>query len=88
MARKVAGTWEWGKGHKQDDLMVDTKSQRHGNRMLGGQDHTSIPIDFDITKLMPLPWVCPRCGNAHLMYVFACNRCGYKTPIGDENWRR
>ena len=88
MARKVGGTWEWGKGHTQDDLMVDTKSQRHGNRMLGGQDHTSIPIDFDMTKIMPLPWVCPRCGNAHLMYVFACNRCGFKTPIGDENWRR
>ena len=79
--------WKWNAGKKLDDLMIDTYSSRHGRHISHGQDHTHIPLDVDLTKIMPLPWICPKCGNGHLMYVFNCNRCGYPTPLGDENWR-
>lgn len=80
--------WQWASGHKLEDLIIDPRSDKHGNRPIGqGQDHTSIPIDQDLTNIMPLPWICPKCGNGHLMYVFNCNRCGCSSPIGDENWR-
>lgn len=85
--RKVGGSFKWPSAKKLDDLMVDTTSTKHGARHLGKQNHLDIPKDADLTKIMPLPWICPKCGNGHLMYVFNCNRCGHITPLGEENWR-
>ena len=85
-ARKVA-PWKWNHGHNLEDLMTDTTSTRHGNIITGKQSLLDIPKDEDLRKRMPLPWMCPKCGNGHLMYVLKCNRCGYPTPLGDENWR-
>ena len=85
--REVA-PWAWASGHKLAESSIEPMSTRHGRRPMGGQDLTTVPIDFDVTKIMPLPWVCPKCGNAHLMYVMKCNRCGKPTPLGEENWRK
>lgn len=85
--RKVGGPWKWNKGHKQEDHMVEQSSTKHGSRIHGKQNHLDVPITEDLTKLMPLPWICPKCQNGHLMYVFNCNRCGTKSPMGEENWR-
>jgi ribosomal protein S27AE len=85
--RKVDAGFRWPKAKQLDDLMVDTHSTKHGARHLGTQNIMDVPKDVDVTKIMPLPWICPKCGNGHLMYVFNCNRCGLPTPLGEENWR-
>lgn len=85
--REVA-PWAWGSGHKQAESSIETISTKHGSRPMGGQDMTTVPIDEDLTKMMPLPWVCPKCGDPHLMYTLRCMRCGAPTPIGETNWRR
>lgn len=56
-------------------------------RAPGRQNLTDLPTNYDIRRLMPLPWPCRRCGEAHLMYTFRCVRCGFPTPLAAVNWR-
>ena len=85
--REIA-PWAWASGKKLESSNIETISTKHGRRPMGGQDLTTVPIDIDITQMMPLPWICPKCGDAHLMYTMSCKRCGRPTPLGEENWRR
>ena len=80
--------WAWASGKRLAESSIETKSTKHGRKPLGGQDMTSVSIDEDLTKLMPLPWVCPKCGDPHLMYCLRCMHCGGPTPLGEVNWRR
>ena len=58
-----------------------------GRRIAGKTDLTDVPSGL-AGRVMPLPYVCPKCGTKYMNYAFKCNLCQYPTPLGNVNWRR
>lgn len=87
----IPDSWKWCNGKNIQAEIPTPRDKIHGRRHLGTKDITDVPTNFDVSLVMPLPWMC-KCGRALMYYDYFC-QCGRITPLGvysrdQENWWR